>query len=76
MIGYVNNLVALFALVCWIVYWVQMAGYGKRLRLANVGHDYYRDSDEADYADDYRPKAYRDNPDEDYDDDYGPRRRR
>jgi hypothetical protein len=62
-------------LICWIVYWVQMAGYGKRLR---EGHRGYRTgSIEDDYDDEFRAprRAPGDGDPFDFDDD-APRRRR
>jgi hypothetical protein len=43
----------LVAVICWIIYWVQMAGYGRRLR---VGRARYRPGGiEDDFDDEYRP---------------------
>src|SRR5262245_11739327 len=50
--------------ICWIIYWVQMAGYGRRLREDRGTYRY--GSVEADYDDDYQPRHRRD--DDDFDD--------
>lgn len=62
-------------LVCWIVYWVQMAGYGRRLREGRRA--YRRGSIEDDYDDEFRGprRAPADGDAFDFDDDE-PRRRR
>jgi hypothetical protein len=65
--------ISLAILVCWIMYWVQMYQYGKRLREGERG--YRSGSLEEDYDDD-RPRGRRDEDDYDrdrYDDE--PRRR-
>ena len=54
----------LTSFVCWIIYWVQMAGYGRRLRERGGYGGYRRGSVEEDYDDEYRPRRYRD---DDYD---------
>lgn len=46
--------IGLTILVCWIMYWVQMAQYGRRLR--EDGPRYAPGSTEADYDDEYRPR--------------------
>lgn len=53
-VGLVGLPVNLTVFVCWIIYWVQMAGYGKRLR--ERGRRRYNADEEADYDDDYRPR--------------------
>lgn len=63
----VNMGISLTILVCWIIYWVQVAQYRRRLREGRRG--YAADSVEADYDDDYRRPE-----DNEYDDQ--PRRRR
>ena len=62
--------IALGLLICWIIYWVQMYQYGKRLREAQRG---YRDHMEADYDDEFR-RPRREGDDLGLDDDR-PRRR-
>lgn len=59
--------------ICWIVYWIQMASYGRRLREGKRG--YRRGSIEEDFDDEYRPSRRRYDGDDD-DEDYGRRRRR
>jgi amino acid transporter len=64
-IPYIGGLFGLAALVCFIIYWVQIAGYSKRL----VEESYDRDRAYDDYDDD-RDRPYRDVDDRDrgYDD--------
>jgi hypothetical protein len=62
----------LTGIVCWIIYWIQMAGYGRRLREGKRG--YRRGSIEEDYDDEYRPSRRRYEDDDD-DEDFGRRRR-
>jgi hypothetical protein len=57
-------------LICWIIYWVQMSQYGKRLR---DGREYAHGSLEEDYDDEYRGPRRRSAEDED---DYDRPRRR
>lgn len=65
----------LAGLVCWIIYWVQMAGYGRRLR--ETGSRYRTGSIEEDYDDDFRGPLREPSDDHDFDDDFDrPRRRR
>lgn len=45
--------IGLTILVCWIIYWVQMYQYGKRL--SDGGRGYARGSIEEDFDDNYRP---------------------
>jgi len=57
----------LVSVVCWIIYWVQMAGYGRKLREGRRG--YRTGSIEEDYDDEFRdPLRERDEDDEDDDD--------
>jgi hypothetical protein len=63
--------VGLGVLVCWIIYWVQMYQYGKRLREGERG--YQAGSLEEDYDDDYRRSRRSRSEDED---DERPTRRR
>ena len=49
--------------ICWIVYWIQMAGYGRRLRESR--RRYRRGAVEEDYDDDYRRPTRRDEWDDD-----------
>ena len=63
----------LVSLVCWIVYWVQMAGYGRQLREGRRG--YRTGSVEEDFDDDQRGPL-REYPPDDADDFDRPRRRR
>lgn len=60
MIPYLGSLIAMGALVCWIIYWVKIAGLGRELREAPS----YRDEDDRDYRRRY----------DDEDDDGRPRR--
>lgn len=62
----------LVVLGCWIAYWIQIAGYSRRL--AGRGR-YDDDYDDDDYDDDYddRPRRGRRRRDDDYDDDYDDR---
>jgi hypothetical protein len=70
----VNLVVSLTILVCWIIYWVQMAGYGRLLRENRGGYGYGPGSIEEDYDDEYGGRARRAIDDgDDYD---RPRRRR
>ena len=62
-------------LVCWILYWVQMAGYGRRLRERGGGYGYRPGSAEEDYDDEYRGPRHR-RPEDDEDDFDRPVRRR
>jgi hypothetical protein len=79
MIPYLGSLIGIGALVCWIIYWVKMAGLGRELQEAES----YRDDDDRDYRRRYdedddpprRSRQDRDDTDED-DDDYRPKRRR
>jgi hypothetical protein len=64
----VNLIVSLTILVCWIIYWVQIAGYGRLLRENRPG------SLEEDYDDEYGGRARR--AIDDGDDHDRPRRRR
>jgi hypothetical protein len=59
--------------VCWIVYWVQMATYGRRLREDSGGYGYRPGSVEEDYDDEYRGRRREALGDDEYD---RPRRRR
>lgn len=58
LIPYLGSLIAIGALVCWIIYWVKIAGLGRELREAPS----YRDDDDRDYRrryddeDDDRPR--------------------
>jgi hypothetical protein len=71
LVGILNLPLGLTILVCWIIYWVQMAQYGRQLR---EGHGGYRaGSIEEDYDDEYRGRRRRD---EDEDEGERPRRRR
>lgn len=72
-VGAVFLMIWLTGIVLRIIYWVQMAGYGRRLRESYGGYGYRRGTVEEDYDDDYRPKRYRD---DDYDRDDRPRRYR
>ena len=64
-LGLVGLAVWLVSLVCWIIYWVQMTGFGRRLR---EGRRAYRiGSIEEDYDDEFRG-PFRE-PDDDEDDD-------
>jgi hypothetical protein len=72
--GLIGLPVSLGILICWIIYWVQMAGYGRRLRQGK------RTDVEADYDDDFPPlkdgepdPAVRDQHDR-FDDERGSRR--
>lgn len=71
-VGLVLLVLALTLFVVWIVYWVQMAQYGRRLR--EGGRGYAPGSIEEDYDDEYRRPRH---DEEDYDrrDDDQPRRR-
>jgi hypothetical protein len=71
-VGLVMVGLGLALFVCWIVYWVQMAGYGKRLREGYRG--YGTGGIEDDYDDEYMDRRGRH--DEDDDDFDRPRRRR
>jgi hypothetical protein len=62
----------LVGFVCWIVYWVQTAGYGRRLR--ERSHRYRSGSVEEDFDDEFRPPRHHGD-DDDFDDDGPPRRR-
>lgn len=54
-------MVWLTGIVLRIIYWVQIAGYGRRLRERYGSYrGYERGSVEEDYDDDYRPRRYRD----------------
>jgi hypothetical protein len=60
-IALVLIVLGLTSFVCWIIYWVQMASYGRRLRERHGGYrGYERGSVEEDYDDDYRPQRHRD----------------
>lgn len=87
-VGYATSLAGL---VCWIIYWVKIAGYTKQLREGESFRDdedreYRRRYDEGDYRperdrdddrDDDRPsRRRRDEPEDDLDDDRPSRRRR
>ncbi|MBO0697745.1 MAG: hypothetical protein J2P46_05090 [Zavarzinella sp.] len=52
-------LFGLLLFVCWIVYWVQMAQYGRRLREDAEGYGYREGSVEEDYDDEYRGRRRR-----------------
>ena len=58
-------------LICWIMYWVKIAGYSKTL--ASRGRGGYDDDDD---DDDDRPRKRRSRDDDDDDDDDRPRKRR
>jgi hypothetical protein len=66
LIPYLGSLVAIGALVCWIIYWVKIAGLGRELREAPS----YRDDDDRDYRrrhedeEDARPRRKRDDRDD------------
>jgi hypothetical protein len=62
---------ALTLLVCWIIYWVQMAGYGRRLR--EDRGVYGRGGVEEDYDDEFRPRRLPE--DDEFEDDRRERRR-
>jgi hypothetical protein len=64
----------LTGIVCWIIYWVQMAGYGRRLREGRRG--YRAGSIEEDYDDEFQPSRRYDEEDDDFRDDYAFGRRR
>jgi hypothetical protein len=73
-LGGVLIVIGLALFVCWIVYWVQMAQYGRRLRQDRGRYGYRPGSLEEDYDDEYRGRR-REAIEED--DDYDrPRRRR
>ncbi|HKB01354.1 MAG TPA: hypothetical protein VKD90_04000 [Gemmataceae bacterium] len=63
----------LTSLICWIIYWVQMAQYGRRLREDRGRYGYRPGSIEEDYDDEYRGRR-RDAIEDD--EDYDRRRRR
>lgn len=84
-IGVDQDLVAIFGivvllayvvlLVLFIMYWVQIHGYGTRIRESGGGRR--RSAEEDDYEDDYRPRRGRARRDEDdEDEEERPRRRR
>jgi hypothetical protein len=56
----------LTGIICWIIYWVQMASYGRRLREGRRG--YRAGSVEEDYDDEFRParRFVDDDEDEEY----------
>jgi hypothetical protein len=72
MIPYLGSLLAIGALVCWIIYWVKIAGFSKRL--ADDSSRHYDDDDYnfTDDSDNPLPRRDRD----DYDDERGERPRR
>ena len=75
-VGLVVMALWLTGFVCWIIYWVQMAGYGRRLREGRRG--YRTGSVEEDYDDEFRGPL-RDRDDDEFDEsaDFDrPRRRR
>lgn len=61
----VIGVLGLTSFVCWIIYWVLIASYGRRLREKSGRYGgYRRGSVEEDFDDDYRPRRNRD---DDYD---------
>ena len=73
-VGVILIALGLAIFICWIVYWIQMAGYGRRLREGKRG--YRRGSIEDDYDDEFRPSRRRYDEDDDDDDSYTRRRGR
>lgn len=79
-IPFIGPFISLGAMVCWIIYWVKIAGYSKQLREGESYRDdedraYRRDKDDRD--DDDRPsKRSRRDDDEEEDDRPSKRRRR
>jgi hypothetical protein len=64
----ISLLISLTGLVCWIVYWVQMAGYGRVLREGGRGRDYDDDEESSYIARRRRHRGDEDFVDDDYDD--------
>jgi hypothetical protein len=88
-VPYVNSITGIVGLVCFIIYWVKIAGYSRQLREEEGGtledRDDYDDRDDRrgrrkryDDEDDYddRPRQRKRSDDDDYDDDRPSRRRR
>ena len=65
-IPYIGLLFSIAAMICWIIYWVKIAGYSRQLRMDDED-DYGRERDEGD-DDDYDRRDRRDR--RDRDDDY------
>jgi hypothetical protein len=72
-VGVVLIALGLTIFICWIVYWIQMASYGRRLREGKRG--YRRGGIEEDFDDEYRPSRRRYDEDDDEEEEFGRRRR-
>lgn len=69
-IPYIGAIFSMAGFVCWIIYWVKIAGYSRQLRMDDED-DYGRERDEGDDDDyDRRDRRGRRDRDDDEDDDY------